>query len=101
VVLKGAHSLVAEPSGGIAVNPTGSPLLASAGSGDVLAGVIGALLCGGLGPREAAVAGVWLHGAAADSLTPLLGDAGLLAHEVADAVPVVRAALRGQPLAHD
>jgi NAD(P)H-hydrate epimerase len=101
VVLKGAHSLVAEPSGGIAVNPTGSPLLATAGSGDVLAGVIGALLAGGLGPREAAVAGAWLHGAAADSLATRLGDAGLLAHEVADAVPGVRAALRCRPLADE
>jgi NAD(P)H-hydrate epimerase len=101
VILKGAHSLVAEPSGGIAVNSTGSPLLATAGSGDVLAGVIGALLAGGLGPREAAVAGVWLHGAAADSLAARLGDAGLLAHEVADAVPGVRAALRCRPLLHD
>jgi hydroxyethylthiazole kinase-like uncharacterized protein yjeF len=96
VILKGSHSLVAEPSGGIAVNPTGSPLLAAAGSGDVLSGVVGALLAGGLGPREAAVAGAWLHGAAADSLVPRLGDAGLLAHEVADAVPGVRAALRSR-----
>ena len=45
-------------------------------------------------PREAAVAGAWLHGAAADLLAPRLGDAGLLAHEVADAIPRVRAALR-------
>jgi NAD(P)H-hydrate epimerase len=97
VILKGAHSLVAEPSGGIAVNPTGSPLLATAGAGDVLSGVVGALLAGGLGPKEAAVAGAWLHGAAADSLVPLLGDAGLLAHEVADAVPGSRAALRSRP----
>ncbi len=101
VVLKGAYSLIASPSGGIAVNPTGSPLLATAGSGDILAGVIGALLAGGLGPHEAAVAGAWLHGAAADSLARLLGDAGLLAHEIADAVPGVRAGLRPHPLAHD
>jgi NAD(P)H-hydrate epimerase len=94
VILKGAHSLVAEPSGGIAVNPTGSPLLAAAGSGDVLSGVVGALLAGGLGTREAAVAGAWLHGAAADSRAPFFGDAGLLAREVADAVPSARAALR-------
>ena len=94
VILKGAHSLVAEPSGGIAVNSTGSPLLAAAGSGDVLSGIVGALWAGGLGAREAAVAGAWLHGAAADSRAPLFGDAGLLAHEVADAVPLVRAALR-------
>ena len=101
VILKGAHSLVVEPSGGVAVNPTGSPLLATAGSGDVLAGVVGALLAGGLGAREAAVAGTWLHGAAADSLVPRLGDAGLLAHEVADAVPAVRSALRSGSLGHD
>ena len=100
VILKGSHSLVAEPSGGVAVNPTGSPLLAAPGSGDVLSGIVGALLAGGLGPREAAVAGAWLHGAAADSLAPRLGDAGLLAHEVADAVPVVRAALRSGLVEH-
>lgn len=101
VILKGAHSLVAEPSGGIAVNPTGSPLLAAAGSGDVLSGIVGALLAGGLGPREAAVAGAWLHGAAADCLAHRLGDAGLLAHEVADAVPVARVALRSGCSEHD
>ena len=101
VILKGSHSLVAEPSGGIAVNPTGSPLLAAAGSGDVLSGVVGALLAGGLGPREAAVAGAWLHGAASDFLAQRLGDAGLLAHEVADAIPVVRAALRSVGSAHE
>lgn len=95
VVLKGAHSLVAAPEGAVSVNPTGSPLLATAGSGDVLGGLIGALLGGGLAPRAAAVAGAWLHGAAADALAPCFGDAGLLAHEVADEVPRVRAALRG------
>lgn len=93
-VLKGAGTLVAAPSGEVAVNPTGTPLLATAGSGDVLAGLIGALLAGGLAPRAAAVAGAWLHGAAAQSLEGRLGDAGLLAHETADAVPAVRAALR-------
>jgi NAD(P)H-hydrate epimerase len=94
VVLKGAHSLIGTPDGEIAVNPTGTPLLATAGSGDVLSGVIGALLAGGLSARDAAVAGVWLHGAAAQRLEPLLGDAGLLAHEVADAIPGARRALR-------
>lgn len=101
VVLKGAHSLVAMSSGEVAVNPTGTPLLATAGSGDVLSGIIGALLSGGLAPRDAAVAGAWLHGAAAESLAPLLGDAGLLAHEVADAVPGVRRALRSLTQADD
>jgi hydroxyethylthiazole kinase-like uncharacterized protein yjeF len=95
-VLKGAHTLVAAPGGEVAVNPTGTPLLATAGSGDVLAGLVGALLAGGLAPRAAAVAGAWLHGAAAEALAPRLGDAGLLAHEAADAIPGVRAALRGR-----
>ena len=73
-------------------NPTGTPLLATAGSGDVLAGILGALIAGGLAPKDAAVCGVWLHGAAAEALEPRLGDAGLLAHEIADAVPGVRRA---------
>ena len=93
VVLKGAHTLIGTPDGEVVVNPTGTPLLATAGSGDVLAGVIGALLAGGLSARDAAVAGVWLHGAAGERLEAALGDAGLLAHEVADAIPGVRRAL--------
>jgi hydroxyethylthiazole kinase-like uncharacterized protein yjeF len=94
VVLKGANSLIARPDGETVVNPTGTPLLATAGSGDVLAGVIGALLAAGLDARAAALAGAFLHGAAAETLEPRLGDAGLLAHEVADAVPSVRRTLR-------
>ena len=94
VVLKGADSLIAEPSGEVVVNPTGTPLLATAGSGDVLTGAIGALLAGGLSARDAALAGVWLHGAAGELLAGSLGDAGLLAHEVADAIPSARRALR-------
>jgi NAD(P)H-hydrate epimerase len=94
VVLKGDQSLIGTPDGEIVVNPTGTPLLATAGSGDVLSGLIGALLAGGLSARDAAVAGAWLHGAAAQRLEGVLGDAGLLAHEVADAVPRARRALR-------
>jgi NAD(P)H-hydrate epimerase len=90
VVLKGPRTLVAEPGGRISANPTGTPLLATAGSGDVLAGILGAFLAGGLSPRDAAMCGAWLHGAAAEALEPELGDAGLLAHEIADTVPGVR-----------
>ena len=93
VLLKGARTLVAEPAGGVTANPTGTPLLATAGSGDVLSGVIGAFLAGGLGAREAAICGAWLHGAAAESLGARLGDAGLLSHEIADALPEVRRSL--------
>jgi NAD(P)H-hydrate epimerase len=75
------------------VNSSGSPLLATAGSGDVLSGVVAALLAAGLAPPDAAAAGAWLHGAAGEHLERKLGDAGLLAHEVADAVPLVRRAL--------
>jgi hydroxyethylthiazole kinase-like uncharacterized protein yjeF len=66
VVLKGAGSVIAEPSGAWAVNGSGSPALASAGSGDVLAGAAAALLAQGYGALEAALLAVWLHGRAGD-----------------------------------
>jgi NAD(P)H-hydrate epimerase len=97
VVLKGAGSLVATPDGRIAVNPTGTPLLATAGSGDVLTGAIGALLAAGLPAREAAMAGTYLHGAAAERLSLRLGDAGLLTADLADALPLARHALTRDP----
>ncbi len=93
-VLKGAHTLVSDARGETVANPTGTPLLATGGTGDVLAGTIGALLAGRLAPRDAAIAGAWIHGGAAEALEPRLGDAGLLAHEVADALPGVRRGLR-------
>jgi hydroxyethylthiazole kinase-like uncharacterized protein yjeF len=67
VVLKGAGSVVATPDGGWTIIGSGSPALAVAGSGDVLAGMVTALLAQGHGAREAARLGVWLHGAAADA----------------------------------
>ena len=95
VVLKGAGTLTATRDGRLAVNPTGTPLLATAGSGDVLAGAIGALLAGGLPARDAAIAAVYLHGAAGELLAADLGDAGLLTAELADALPRARRALCG------
>jgi len=65
VLLKGRHTLVAAPDGRVRVSTTGVPWLATAGSGDVLAGVCGALVAAGLGPFDAGAAGAWLHGAAA------------------------------------
>lgn len=67
VVLKGRRTLVAEPGGRVRVNTTGTPWLATAGAGDVLAGLVGSLLAAGLDPSEAAAVGCWLHGAAATS----------------------------------
>jgi ADP-dependent NAD(P)H-hydrate dehydratase / NAD(P)H-hydrate epimerase len=98
-VLKGAGSLIATPDGRLAVNPTGTPLLATAGSGDVLTGAIGAFLAAGLPAREAALAGVYLHGAAAERLALRLGDAGLLTAELADALPLARRGLTREPRA--
>lgn len=65
VLLKGRHTLVARPDGAVRVTTTGVPWLATAGAGDVLAGLIGALLAGGLSPWDAASVGSWVHGAAA------------------------------------
>jgi NAD(P)H-hydrate epimerase len=84
-VLKGARTVVAAPDGAVRVNPTGGPGLASGGTGDVLAGVIGALLAQGLTPLDAAAAGVYLHGRAGE----LGGPVGALAGEVAERIPAV------------
>jgi hydroxyethylthiazole kinase-like uncharacterized protein yjeF len=91
VLLKGAASLVATRDGkDVAVIPTGTPLMSTAGSGDVLAGALGAFLAAGMKPVDAALAAAWLHGAAGEILGRRLGDAGLLAHELADALPIAR-----------
>jgi hydroxyethylthiazole kinase-like uncharacterized protein yjeF len=98
VVLKGARTIIASPDGRIAVNTTGNPLLATAGSGDVLAGIIGALLCS-MRPFEAAMAGVHLHGLVADVLRARTGDRGVFASEIADELPrVIDALLKEEPL---
>lgn len=65
VLLKGRHTLIARPDGKVRVTTTGVPWLATAGAGDVLAGLIGALLAAGLEPFDAASVGSWVHGAAA------------------------------------
>ena len=86
VVLKGAGSVCAQPNGAWYLNGSGNPGLASAGTGDVLAGIIGALLAQGVLPRDALLLGVFLHGAAADELSAKnIGPVGLTASEVIDA----------------
>lgn len=89
VVAKGYRSVVAEPSGRWVVNPTGGPALATAGTGDVLTGVVAALLAGGLDAFTAAYAAVWVHGATAAGLPA----AGTIAGDVAEALPGVLRAL--------
>jgi hydroxyethylthiazole kinase-like uncharacterized protein yjeF len=78
-VLKGAGTVIARPDGHYAINPTGSPALATAGTGDVLAGMIGALIAQGHDAWCSTQAAVWLHGRGAEGV----GDIGLLADEVA------------------
>ena len=87
VVLKGAGSIIARPDGEIAINPTGNPGLATGGSGDVLAGLCGALLGQGWPAWEATLGAVWLHGAAADRLVADgAGPIGLTAGELPRAI---------------
>jgi len=88
VVLKGSGSVIARPDGFAVINTTGNPALATAGSGDVLSGICGALLAQGWPAWEAALAAVWLHGSAADALVEGgIGPIGLIAGEL---IPVVR-----------
>ncbi len=87
VVLKGAGTVIAAPDARIAINPTGGAALATGGTGDVLGGIIGALLAQRMPAFEAALAGVYFHGLAADTLTAHgTGPAGLTAGELAAAV---------------
>ncbi len=93
VLLKGHHTLVADASGRVRVTTTGVPWLATAGAGDVLAGLVGALLAAGLEPYDAASVGSWLHGAAA---TEAAGGGPLTATRVAVQIPrLVRETLDG------
>ncbi|MGI8580375.1 MAG: NAD(P)H-hydrate dehydratase [Solirubrobacteraceae bacterium] len=87
VVLKGDDSLVAEPGGRVAVSRGGSPALATAGTGDVLSGVIGAFLAKGLDPFTAAAAGVFVHSRAGQIAPGDHGPDGVIASDVIAALP--------------
>ena len=91
VVLKGSGTVIARPNGKVVINTTGNPALATAGTGDVLAGMCGALLAQSWPEWEAALAAVWLHGHAADTLVEQgVGPVGLSAGEL---IPAVRSSL--------
>ncbi len=92
VLLKGATTVVADPGGEVLVVRAGDERLATAGTGDVLAGIIGALLAMRIDPFEAAAMGAWIHGSAA-----MHGPAvGLVASDLPDLVPLVMSSLRGE-----
>lgn len=92
VVLKGPPSLIASPEGKIHLSSTGNPGLASGGTGDVLTGMIASLIAQGMRADRAAALGAFWHGAAGDLAARRRGPAGLLASDVAEALPAVRAA---------
>ncbi len=86
VVLKGAYSAVATPDGDVHFNATGNPGLSTGGTGDVLTGVLTALLAQGYDPVEAAVLGVYAHGLAGDCVASQRGSIGMVASDVIDAL---------------
>ena len=90
VVLKGDDTLIAEPDGAVAVSPGATPGLATAGTGDVLAGVVGALLAGGLDPFAAACAAVRLHALAGQRAAVVHGRDGMIASDVIEQLSTVR-----------
>ncbi|HSP18472.1 MAG TPA: NAD(P)H-hydrate dehydratase [Myxococcaceae bacterium] len=86
VVLKGARTLVADAGGQLRVNPTGNPGMATGGTGDVLSGMIGALLTQGLAPVDAASVGVLAHGLAGDAAARSWGRLGVIASDLTAAL---------------
>jgi len=100
VVLKGARTIVCDGASAgqpCSINPTGGPALATGGSGDVLAGTIGALLAQGLSAPDAARAGVFVHGAAGDQLTEVHGARGVVSSDLPVAIASAIRTLSNQP----
>jgi NAD(P)H-hydrate epimerase len=90
LALKGAGTIIADPSNGVSVNTTGSGNLATGGTGDVLSGIIGGLLAQGCDLWCAAVAGVYLHGHAGDLIAEEMGMSGTLAGDLLSRIPLAR-----------
>ena len=89
LVLKGNKTVVACPDGKVYINTTGNPGMAKAGSGDVLAGIIGAFLAQGMAPEQAAAGGVYLHGLAGDRCAERLSQIGMTAPDLIEEFPAL------------
>jgi NAD(P)H-hydrate epimerase len=96
VVLKGAHTVVADPDGRVSEDPHEVPALATGGTGDVLGGVIAGLLAQGLTPYQAAVTGVFVHAEAGRRISQRLGTSGLLASDLLLEIPFAMKSLRSE-----
>ena len=93
VALKGAGTVIAGPDGHVAINPTGNPGMAKGGSGDVLTGIVGALLAREIEPAGALQAGCYVHGLAADVAGRDRGEYGMLATDIIESLPAALRAL--------
>lgn len=96
VCLKGAGTCVANSSGDVRINTSGDPAMATAGSGDVLSGVIAALVSQGLSPFDAAWLGVFWHGLAGEVARRKTGSYGVLAGDISDSIPEARREIEGR-----
>ena len=96
VTLKGAHTVIAQPNGVVRISPFANPALASGGTGDVLSGIIVALMAQGLSPGDANCCGVYLHGMVAETVREKLGDTGSVASDLIGGLPVIIDRLRGE-----
>ena len=89
LVLKGNKTVVADPFGNLYINTIGNPGMATAGSGDVLCGIITGLIAQGLKASEAAIAGVYLHARCGDRVAEQKGQRGLIAGDMIAALPEI------------
>jgi len=99
LVLKGAHTVIAEPSGEVYISPTGNPGMATAGTGDVLTGILAGLVAQRIDLASALRLGVYLHGLAGDMAAKDVGMTGMMAGDLIARIPVaIRHIYKEQPL---
>ena len=96
LALKGAGTAIGRPDGRVAINPTSNPDIAKGGSGDVLTGIVGALLARGLDPVAALEAGCYLHGLAGDLTAGERGEIAMIAGDIVETLPAALRALTGE-----